>query len=457
MTQSPSPQETHLKQAQTSIQQAVNWYASVRRHWNYPPNVQLQAAVRQDIQNLKAALEKIEQQVIKIATFGLVSRGKSAVVNALLGQKVLETGPLHGVTQWPKSIRWTANEKVQIELIDTPGLDEIAGEARANMAKEVADQADLILFIVAGDITRTEYDALCELKQSHKPLILVFNKIDLYPEQDRKTIYQQLQQLGKNARKLPILSADDIICVAAEPQPIAVRVEYSDRISEEWETPPPQIEALRQKILTILNQEGRSLLAINALFQAKEAQENISQKTVTIRQEEADAIIWKYAQYKALAIAMNPIAVLDIAGGLVTDLFLIRSLARLYGLPITSFEAGKLWQKILLSSGGLLLSELGSSLILGIGKTAAVFESPGALTTYASTAFLQGGVAGYSTYIVGKAAKQYLANGCSWGPWGASTVIDNILSEVHGNTFIYRLFQSGKAESPLSQSGQQSK
>jgi hypothetical protein len=274
----------------------------------------------------------------------------------------------------------------------------------------------------------------------------VFNKIDLYPEQDRETIYQQLQQLGKNTRKLPILSADDIICVAAEPQPIPVRVEFSDRVSEEWENPPPQIETLRQKILTILNQEGRSLLAINALFQAKKSQENISQKTVTIRQEEADTIIWKYAQYKALAIAMNPIAVLDIAGGLITDLFLIRSLARLYGLPITSFEAGKLWQKILVSSGGLLLSELGSSLILGIGKTAAVFESPGALTTYASTAFLQGGVAGYSTYIVGKAAKEYLANGCSWGPWGASTVIDNILAQVDGNTFIYRLFQSEKGE-----------
>ncbi|MFM7437740.1 MAG: YcjF family protein, partial [Snowella sp.] len=265
-------------------------------------------------------------------------------------------------------------------------------------------------------------------------------------EQDRETIYQQLQQLGKNTRKLPILSADDIVCVAAEPQPIPVRIEFSDRVSEEWETLPPQIEALRQKILTILNQEGRSLLAINALFQAKEAQENISQKTVVIRQEEADSIIWKYAQYKALAIAMNPIAVLDIAGGFVTDLFLIRSLARLYGLPITSFEAGKLWQKILVSSGGLLLSELGSSLILGFGKTAAVFESPRALTTYASTAFLQGGVAGYSTYIVGKAAKEYLANGCSWGPWGASTVIDNILAQVDGNTFIYRLFQSEKGE-----------
>jgi len=60
--------------------------------------------------------------VIRIAAFGLVSRGKSAVLNALLGQKILQTGPLNGVTQWPRSVRWVANEKgkVQVELIDTP-------------------------------------------------------------------------------------------------------------------------------------------------------------------------------------------------------------------------------------------------------------------------------------------------------------------------------------------------
>jgi len=56
-----------------------------------------------------------------------------------------------------------ANEKgkVQVELIDTPGLDEIEGQARAQMARDVVRQADLILFVVAGDITRTEYQALC--------------------------------------------------------------------------------------------------------------------------------------------------------------------------------------------------------------------------------------------------------------------------------------------------------
>ncbi|MGK7945447.1 MAG: Era-like GTP-binding protein, partial [Microcystaceae cyanobacterium] len=211
-------QDLHLKQAQASLQQALSWYASFRRHWNYPPNPELQAAVRDDMQSLKAALEKLEENVIKISTFGLVSRGKSAVINALLGQKILPTGPIHGVTQYPKSVYWTPpSGKVKIELIDTPGLDEIAGRTREKMAQEVAQVSDFILFVVAGDITQTEYQALVELRQSQKPLILVFNKIDLYPDQDREAIYQQLQDLGQRTQLR--FSPDEIVRVAADPQP----------------------------------------------------------------------------------------------------------------------------------------------------------------------------------------------------------------------------------------------
>ena len=443
----PSPQETHFNQARASLLQAISWYTSLRRHWNHPPNVELQAAVRRDLQSLKSALEKLDQKVIKIAAFGLVSRGKSAVVNALLGQKVLQTGPIHGVTQWPKSIRWTPpSGKVQVELIDTPGLDEIEGQARAQMAREVAYQADLILFVVAGDITRTEYQALCELRQSHKPLILVFNKIDLYPEQDRETIYRQLQQLGTGSTDLQqALSTDEIVMVAAEPQPVQVRVEWPDgRVTEEWEPPPPHIEELRQKILKVLNREGRSLLAINALFQARNAEVRIAQKTLEIRHEEAEELIWKYSKYKALAVAVNPVAVLDILGGMITDLTLIRALARLYGLPITSYEAAKLWRKILISSGGLLLGEMGSSLMLGFGKSAVAAvstDSPTAITAYAGTAAAQGAIAGYGAYAVGQVAKEYLKGGCTWGPLGPSTVIQDILKRVEPNTIIYRLRQ----------------
>lgn len=446
-----SVQEAHLHQARASLQQAIAWYASVRRHWNYPPNAELQGAVRQDLQSLKAALTKVEQQVFTIATFGLVSRGKSAVINALIGQKQLPTGPLHGVTQWPQTIRWTApTDKLQVELIDTPGLDEIAGEGRATMARTVAADADLILFVVAGDLTRVEYQALIELRRSAKPLLLVFNKIDLYPEVDRHSIYQQLIALGQQERKgQPTLglSAEEIVCIAAEPQPLPVREEFADgTVQESWETPLPQVEALQQKILTLLNREGRSLLAINALAQAETAEAEIARKTLDIRQAEAEALIWKYAQYKALIVAANPIAIFDLIGGCIADLALIRALARLYGLPITSHEAGKLWRTIIISSGSLLAGEIMSSLILGLGKSAVAvvgaFESPTTFTTYASTALLQGAIAGYMTYAIGKAAQSYLREGCSWSQSGVSSVLQSILAQLNPQSLTYRLRQT---------------
>lgn len=429
-----------LQTAIASIQQSLNWYTSLRRHWNYPPNLELQGAVREDIQTLKRALEKLEQRVFKIATFGLVSRGKSTVINALLGEKRLETGPLHGVTQWPQSIRWCSNDKIQIDLIDTPGLDEIAGSARAEMAQTVAQQADLILFVVAGDITRTEFNALQDLYQARKPILLVFNKIDLYPEQDQSQIFAQLQALTPDGESTPIFSPQEIILVAADPPPIAVRLEYTNRPSEErWEKPEPHLDSLRQKIFTLLNQDGNRLIALNALRMAEQAEQAIAQKTIALREIEADRLISKYIQYKALAIAVNPFAILDLGGSLLSDLFLIRGLARLYGLPITSYEAGRIWKKVMIGAGGILLSQWLSALFLGFQKTASLFESPGNLTAYASGALLQAGIAGYSAYIVGQGAKLYLAQGSSWGTTGTSTAIATLLQLAPADSLLASL------------------
>jgi len=455
-TSQPNPtrnnhqQETHFNRTRASLRQALSWYSNLRRYQNNLPDVELQAALRNELEVLKSSLDKLDQGVIRIATFGLVSRGKSAVVNALLGQKILQTGPLNGVTQWPKSVRWTPSTegKVQVELIDTPGLDEIQGETRAQMAREVASQADLILFVVAGDITRTEYQALCELRQTQKPLILVFNKIDLYPEQDREAIYRQLQQLGTGSpsdrRLQKLLSTEEIVMVAAEPAPLEVRVEWPDgEVTYEWETPPPQVDELKQKILSMLNREGRSLLALNALLQARNAETSIAKKTLELRRSEAEDLIWRFTKYKALAVALNPIGVVDVLGGTIADLALIRSLSRLYGLPMTGYEAGKLWKKILVSSGGLLLGELGSSALLGIGKSASAVasavDSPTGITAFAGAAIAQAGIAGYGAYAVGHAAQVYLEQGCTWGPLGPSTVIQDILNQVEPDTILYRL------------------
>ena len=438
-------QETHLNRARASLRQALSWYGYLRKSGQLSSNPELAGLVKPELEVLTSTLNKLDSNVIRIAAFGLVSRGKSAVLNALLGDKILQTGPLNGVTQWPRSVRWQPGGKVLVELIDTPGLDEIEGETRAQMARDVARQADLILFIVSGDITRTEYQALLELRQAQKPLILVFNKIDLYPDTDRAAIYENLQQLGAvNPQAQPLLP-DEIVMVAAEPAPMEVRVEWPDgNVSYEWETPLIQVDELKQIILKLLNREGRSLLALNALIQAQEAEAAIAQKTIDLRAQEAEDIIWQFTKYKALAVGLNPIAFLDIIGGTVADLALIRSLARLYGLPMTSYEAGRILKTIFFSSGGLLLGELGSSLMLGLGKSAAALTSgdnPTNITAFAGSAIAQGGIAGYGAYSVGKAAQVYLEKGCTWGQLGASTVIQEILSQVDQNTILYRLRQ----------------
>lgn len=446
-------QESHLNRARASLRQALSWYSHLRSHrLTQSSDLKLQAALKPELEVLTSTLNKLDHTVIRIATFGLVSRGKSAVLNALLGQKILQTGPLNGVTQWPRSVRWapSASGKVQVELIDTPGLDEIEGQARGQMAQDVARQADLILFVVAGDITQTEYQAFCELRQAQKPLILVFNKIDLYPDTDRQAIYQNLSQIAagtrghSQVRTTDVLLPDEIVMVAAEPAPLEVRVESPDGITYEWETPLPQVDDLKQKILDILNQEGRSLLALNALIQAQDAEVAIAAKTIELRNTEAEDLIWQYTKYKALAVGLNPIALLDLLGGVIADLALIRSLARLYGLPMTGYEAAKLLQTILFSSGGLLLGELGSSLVLGLGKSTAAIasgENPFNLSAYAGAAITQGGIAGYGAYSVGRAAQAYLERGCTWGQLGASTVIQEILNQVEPNTILYRLRQ----------------
>jgi uncharacterized protein len=447
-------QSLHLGRARSSIKQALNRYGQqVKYRGNRSTAAtELQATLKTDCDRLTASLEKLEQGLMRIAIFGLVSRGKSAVINALIGEKLLQTGPLHGVTQYPRSVYWTdPDRQIKIELIDTPGLDEVGGESRASMAQAVAEQADLILFVVAGDMTRTEYQALTELKAGCKPLLLVFNKTDLYPNQDRQSIYRKLETLFaadslSRSQFAPALSPDDIVMVAAEPAAIEVRVEWEDgRVTHEWERPPAQIEQLKQKLITILSREGKSLLALNALRQARETEANLAQKTLKLHRAEAEDLIWQFAKWKSIAVAANPVAVLDLLGGAVTDLVMIRNLAHLYGLPMTSHEAGKLLRSILWSSGSLLVGEVGSGLLFGMGKSAAavasIFDSASGLMAYGGAAVTQASLSGYGSYRIGKATQVYLEQGCTWGPQGADTVIQEILDQVDAKTVIHRLRQ----------------
>ena len=76
MGQQTSLQSAQLNQAHASLQQAISWYSSFRRHGNFPPSDRLQAEVKTDLQYLKNDLERLDRQAIRISTVGLVSCGK---------------------------------------------------------------------------------------------------------------------------------------------------------------------------------------------------------------------------------------------------------------------------------------------------------------------------------------------------------------------------------------------
>jgi GTPase len=439
-------------QADLSYQQAQSSLSGLLQRMDLTP--QEQAGLETEIHQLQGMLEKLEQQVVHIAVFGMVSRGKSSLLNALLGQSVFETGPLHGVTRTNQRTSWeVATPEIEhvvrislpsvgrsrIELIDTPGIDEIDGQTREKIAHEVAKQADLILFVVAGDITRVEYEALAELRNASKPMLLVFNKIDRYPEADRRVIYETI----RDERVRELLSPDEIVMAAAAPL-IAQPIQQPDGTwSAELVAGPPQIQDLKLKILEILDREGKALLALNSLLYADNINEQILERKLTLRDRQANRAIWQCATAKALAIALNPITLIDIISSATVDVAMILMLSRIYGLPMTQKDAVGLLQKIAIALGGIGAGELVTTLGLSSLKGALGLAAPAtgglSLVPYLSVAVSQAAIAGGSSYGIGQVTKRYLANGASWGPNSPKTVVKEILASIDQSYILNRI------------------
>jgi len=442
------PREVALEQARTSL-------AEVMASLDLADGDR--EAFADQVLDVQRMMARLEEGVIHIATFGMVSRGKSALLNALLGRDVFETGATHGTTRARKSARWplnreriadreiqtftdTGDDGVAIELIDTPGLNEIAGEDRAHMAQDVARRADMILFVVSGDMLRPELEALAELREANKPIILVFNMIDLYPDADRDKIYDKI----RNERVRELLKPEDVVLAAADPRQVKVITRAADgTTTEKWEQPPPVIVPLKLKILEVLEREGQALAALNTMLYVDDLHAEIIKRKCELRDEAADRLIWRFTITKAAAVACNPIAVADVAGGIGTDIAMVFALGRLYGIPMTRVGVGKLVIQIGKMAGAFTATEVGTHFLIGMAKTffaaTSLFSGGASVAAYASVAPVQAFAAGYASRVIGEATKVYLRNGASWGSAGPKTVIQSILDTLDKDSIMQRI------------------
>lgn len=443
-----TPREVLLEKARTSLAEvtsAMNLDSADRERF------------ADQIREVQDIMEKLERGVVHIAAFGMVSRGKSALLNALLGQEAFETGATHGTTRGGQSASWTLRrEKIgdqtvetvtdtgatgpTIELIDTPGINEIGGEERARLAQQLARRADLILFVVAGDMLRPEHEALAELRELNKPILLVFNKIDLYPQADRDKIYEKL----RSDRVRELLKPDDVVMAAAKPRPLKVLTRHEDgTTTETWETSEPVIAPLKLKILDVLEREGQALAALNTMLYVDDLHEKIIERRVQLREEAAEKLIWRFTVTKAVAVACNPIAVADVAGGIGTDLAMVFALSKLYGIPMTRVGVGRLVIEVGKMAGLFTATEAGTHLLIGMAKSlfaaTTLFSGGASVAAYVAVAPIQAFAAGYSSRVIGEATKVYLRNGASWGPAGPKRVIEQILSTLDKDSIMMRI------------------
>ena len=170
-----------------------------------------------------------------------------------------------------------------------------------------------------------EIEALTELREAQKPIILVFNQVDRYPKIDRDQIYAKI----KDERVKDLIRPDDVVMTAARPDAYKVKIQLPDGSTQiQWERPAPLIEPLKARILDVLEREGKALVALNTLLIAGDLHTEIIDRKVRIRDDAANRLIWNFAMATGAAVALNPIPVVDIAGGLAIDVGMIVALSK---------------------------------------------------------------------------------------------------------------------------------
>ncbi len=375
---------------------------------------------------LKTLAHKIQGSLLQVGVLGFVSRGKSALLNALLEEPILPIGALNGVTQWPRSVVWTSLNATEtpltVEFVDTPGLGEVGGQNRAEMAMEIAKTVDVILFVIAGKPNPEECQALQKLLGFGKPLLLISNKADLYPDLTPHDIWSSLD-FGTGSG-LVELAETNILCASANPSPVKVRNEWPDgHVTEDWQVKPPKVDGLRTHLELFLQRESLASLYLNVLQQVEQTQLAIAQAIQRQHSNEEQVILKRLSTIKAMGVAIAPFWWMDLPLSFVADLLLVRSLVKLYQLPTTRHNVETLWRAIFFGLLGLMLCELASGVFLGLesfasGNTVGF----GTLMAWVGTAVLQGFVARKSSQKVAQIAQEYLICGSSWAPEGSSQI-----------------------------------
>jgi len=397
--------------------------------------VKKQVAQIQDEVSQKALLEKSQQieadfttGKLKVAVFGTGSAGKTSLVNALIGEMVGEIQASIGTTTEgvTHSLKLPSANR-EILITDTPGILEMGapGEIREQLARQLATEADLLLFVCDNDLRASEFKPLEALATIGKRSLLVFNKIDLYSEEEQGIILSSLQQ--RVARFIP---SNDVIQACANPQP----VQFS---ADEMIQPDVEVDNVIKRLAAICRAEGDDLLADNILLQSQRLGEEARKLIAQQRSREADKIITRYQWIGAGVVACTPVPVVDMLAAAAVNAQMVVEIGQVYGCEINS------------DRGRDLAVSLGKTLVsLGVVKGAVELVARAlqlTLATYVVGKAIQGVSAAYLTRIAGKSFVEYFSHDQDWGDGGITEVVQRQFKLSRKDEFIKAFVQDAIA------------
>ncbi len=209
------------------------------------------AEIRLTLSNLdvpRDALDTLQQAILQLDELFLLvfvgefNAGKSALINAVLGTKVLPEG-VTPTTSRVTLVKWgeQVGEQIvdqnfaiythplpllrELNIVDTPGTNAILRE-HERLTDDFVPRSDLVLFITSADrpMAESERQFLERIRAWGKKVVITLNKIDILQDQDTQSqvsdfvLQYAVKELGFTPEFFPV-SARLAQAAQAEPDP----------------------------------------------------------------------------------------------------------------------------------------------------------------------------------------------------------------------------------------------
>ena len=223
----------------------------------------------EDEESLKLSIQQLDELFL-IVVVGEFNSGKSLVINALLGQRLLEEGVTPTTTQiqilrYGQTIKKTPLDDRQVVLtlpveflteiciVDTPGTNAIVRE-HETITSQFVPRSDLVLFVTSADrpFTESERVFLEYIHEWGKKVVFVVNKIDIL--QNEGELDQIVTFVQEHARH----------CIGSTPVifPVSARMALRAKLGESSVAQESRFEALEQYIHQTLDEKNRLRLKL---------------------------------------------------------------------------------------------------------------------------------------------------------------------------------------------------